>query len=156
LAIGYERGIPFSTPARLAQFQQLADIMQAQRRDIVYAGGCTLDGLQYEFQRLNQAISFAALDGDGNPLTTGWEAIQALLTDVEYDYDQGITTLQFSSDQLELAGFDAEFLKHRLKIKALNRVSQTYLAGAINFNANSFLYTVEQVAYIDPDTGEQG
>jgi hypothetical protein len=156
LAVGYEYGTPVTTDTRLAEFQTLADIMQFQRRDVIYAGGCTLDGLQYEFQRLNQAISFAALDGDGNPLTTGWEAIQALLTDVEYDYDQGITTLQFSSDQLELAGFDAEFLKHRLKIKALNRVSQTYLAGAINFNANSFLYTVEQVAYIDPDTGEQG
>jgi hypothetical protein len=107
LAIGYERGIPFSTPARLAQFQQLADIMQAQRRDIVYAGGCTLDGLQYEFQRLNRAVNLAAVDGDGNAITTGWESVGALVTDVEYDYEEPlpIPTMRTQQKNPEKQGF---------------------------------------------------
>jgi len=165
LAVGYEHGIPVTTATRLAQFEKLAEIMQIQRRDIVYTGGCTLDGIRYEFQRLNKAVNFAAVDGDGSPVSTGWENIGAILTDVEYDYDQGLTTLQFSSDQLELVGMNVEFLKARLKIRALEqrksyrqvlhfRTYQSKFGPALRDLAGVSL--LEETYYVDPETGEIG
>lgn len=119
LAVGYEQGNPVTTPTRRAQFTTLAKRIHAYRKDIVYAGGCMLDGLRYEYRHLNRRVNFAGVDADGGSLTTGWESINAVLTDVEYDFEQDTTTLQFSSDQLELIGMDPDLMKARLNIRAL-------------------------------------
>lgn len=125
LAVGYEYGIPVTTEERLAEFAKLAQSLHRAHSDIVYAGGCTLDGLDYQYLHLNRKINFHAVDADGQPLTTGWENAQAILTDVEYDFTRQLTTLQFSSDQLEYLQTDPELLKQRLKIRAYRTVQWT-------------------------------
>jgi len=121
LAIGYEYNNPVTSTARLAQFAKLAEYELTMRQDIVYTGGATLDGCRYEFAGLNKRINFAGKDMSGGTITTGWESINAMLTDVEIDFDQQLTTLTLSSDQMELAGLDVEEAKKRLKIRALEQ-----------------------------------
>lgn len=121
LAVGFELGTPVTTATRLAQFQVLADTLLAERKDIIHTGGVTMDGLNYSADRLYRRINIDGVDADGNNVATGWEDINAIVTDVEYDYDQQLTTWQFSSDQMELHGWDVEALKDQLKIRALER-----------------------------------
>lgn len=121
LAVGYELGTPVTTATRLAQFGVLAQAILNERKDIIYAGGLTIDGIDYSFDRLYHRVNLAGVDEDGSAVTTGWEAINANVTDVEYDYDQRLTTIQFSSDQQELIGWDPDALKEMLKIRALER-----------------------------------
>lgn len=173
LAVDYEYNQPITTPTRLAQFAFLAQRELAMRQDIIYAGGCMLEGLQYDYHRLNRRVNFAAIDGDGNPLTIGWEAINALLTDVEYDFNEQTTTLTFSSDQMELCGIDFENLKQRLRIVPLERRDfVNYTFGTIirqrtisdpvtGFDQQNTIHetriNVEQWHdYVDPLTGRQG
>jgi hypothetical protein len=156
LAVGYEWGTPVTTATRLAEFQAYADRLQQQRREINYTGGVVLDGLRYEFARLNRAIDLAAVDSDGAALVTGLEHMGALVTDVEYDYEKRITTLLFSSDQLAVAGFSPEFLKARLQIKALQQIRVSTLSYDIRFNGNSTVSNTTQTIYVDPITGQQG
>ncbi len=122
LAVGYEYGQPVTIASRLAQFNYLAQRYWAFHKDIIYTGGCVLRGMVYDFCLLSKCVNFTGLDGAGNQIVTGWENINAMLTDVEYDFDQQITTLQFSSDQMELIGIDPELWKQKLKIHALVRV----------------------------------
>lgn len=117
LAVGYEYGVPVTTQERVDEFVKLAESLHAAYCDVVHAGGCTLDGLDYQFLNLDRRVHFAAVDADGQPLMTGWEDAAAILTDVEYDFTQRLTTLQFSSDQLEYMQTDPEQLKRRLKIR---------------------------------------
>jgi hypothetical protein len=63
-------------------------------------------------------VNFTAVDPDGAAKTIGWEAINAVVTDVEYDFSDQTTTLTFSNDQAELIGLDTEQVKQRLKIAA--------------------------------------
>lgn len=120
LAVGYNFfGVPVTTQQRLDAYEIIANKLLQQRQDLVHTGGATLDGMCYQFCRLYGAINIAAINGSGERVTTGWESIGAILTDVEYDYAESLTTLTFSSDQLALAGFDIDFLRHRLKIHAL-------------------------------------
>jgi hypothetical protein len=156
LAVGYERGIPVTTPTRLGQFATLVEAMQRQRRDEIYVGGCVLEGLRYDFLRLNRAVNFASIDGDGNPIVTSWEDIGAIVTDVEYDYGNNLTTLTFSSDQLELCGFDIDVLHARLRIKALWQIREYHLVGHIAFAGNSSIWMKETITYVDPDTLRPG
>jgi hypothetical protein len=126
MAIGYNPwGTPVTSADRIAKYEVLANKMLEQRQNIVYSGGISLADMQYDWIRLNRCINLAALDENGSVLTTGWEAINAIVTDVEYDYSSMLTTLQFSSDHLELAGFDPDFLRKRLKIRALEMYMQT-------------------------------
>lgn len=118
LAVGFERYVIADQEERLEQFGKLAQSIQEARRDIVHTGGCTLRGLRYDFARLNTRIHFAAVDAQGEPLTTGWENIGAILTDVEFDFAQQLTTLQFSSDHAEFLQEDPEELKRLLKLDA--------------------------------------
>ena len=172
LAVGYEYGTPVTTPTRMAQFQILAQRIHAMRRDLIYAGGCTLDGLDYRFHRLNRRINFAGVDANGATVTTGWEEIGALVTDVEYDFEQQLTTVQFSSDQLEMIGMDPEQMKERLRIRALelrtwSQVSYgTTLRNRLSTDATGFHFVGDTLqttitvnagkAWVDPETGELG
>lgn len=117
LAVGYAYGIPITTVTRVGKFRKLARQILNAAKDIVYTGGITLEGINYEFARLNRRVNLAAKNDDGSTLTTGWESIGAIVTDVEYDFTEQTTTLQFSSDQMETIGMDPEKLKDRLKIR---------------------------------------
>lgn len=181
LAVGYEYGTPVTTATRTAQFEKLAQQMLDDRKDIVWTGGCTIDGLDYRFSRLNRRVNFSATDENGNTVTTGWEAINAHVTDVEYDFENQITTLTFSSDQLALMGEDVDKIKERLKIRALEQreVVTTFIqygnpygfqptslaamdvsamGGGFASSTGSIIgsYTEYGYEYVDPETGELG
>lgn len=167
IAVGYEYGTAVTSATRLAQMGKLAQKLLDERKDIRYSGGCTLEGLKTQFLRLGKRINFAAINSAGGALTTGWESINAWLTDVEYDFASQLTTLTFSSDQLELIGVDVEMLKQALKIKALEPVviTQTqilYHTEEQKWGSSATLTTISGVAqqsstiYVDPETGEQG
>lgn len=161
LAVGYEYGNPVSTMTRIARFEEYAAQLLEQKKDLIYAGGMTLEGMQYEFCLLNRRVNLAALDDDGDELITGWEEIGALVSDVEYDFAAGTTTLQFSSDQLEALSIDPEQMKERLKIRPAEKVfwytwtamtfrrpnSSLGFIGGDNWNT-SMTATVE-AAYVD-------
>lgn len=74
--------------------------MLDQHKDLRYAGGCTLEGLDYEFLRLDRKARLVAPAGV-TPETFPWAGIDAIVTDVRYDFEGETTTLQFSSDQME-------------------------------------------------------
>lgn len=122
LAVGYEKGSPVTSAARQAQFVKLAQAIHEAKSDIVYTGGCTLEGLDYDFLRLDKRVHFGAVNGSGGTITTGWEAIGAIVSDVEYDYENRVTTLTFSSDYAAFMQTNYEELKRLLKIRALQQV----------------------------------
>lgn len=117
LAVGYNRiGIPVTTPTRVAQYTELARSLHVAKKDITYTGGAQLEGLRYEFCRLNKCINLAAVDADGTAITTGWESVNMMLTDVEYNFAEQTTALTFSQDALVAMGDNQDLLKQRLNI----------------------------------------
>ncbi|QDU60000.1 hypothetical protein Pan216_08370 [Planctomycetes bacterium Pan216] len=118
LATGYDRGSPVTDDERKGKFERIAEQILEGHKDVVYSGGCSLHGIHYDFLRLNKRVNFTGLDGEGNPETLDWEDINAIVTDVEFDYAENLTTLTFSSDHLEFTQVDPEQLKKRLKIPA--------------------------------------
>lgn len=163
LAIGYERGTPVTSAIRLAQFSTLAQQLHTERKDIIYAGGMTFEGIEYDWCFLDRKLHIDGVDGDGADVTTGWEALGAAVTDVEYDFDQRLTTIQFNADQMELMGVDVEEMKQRLGIRALERRSRPWyrlLFGPFytwygnRVNQIIGIQTGEDIYYVDPETGE--
>lgn len=173
LAVGYEFGQPVTTVMRMAQFRTLARRLHNQSKDIIYVGTAVLEGLLYEFATLDRRINFDGVDADGDPVVTGFEAIGAMLTSVEFDFANQTTTLQFSSNQMELMGIDIEHQKRVLGIKALERRDWTYVSFGTNIrqrtisdkaggfsNMTTIHDTWVQIdqghMYVDPETGVQG
>lgn len=132
LAVGFLYGTAVTSATRIAQFQVLAQKILDAHKDVLHTGGITFDGLDYEFHQLGRRVNVAGINGDGAALTTGWENIQAIVTDVEYDFTEETTTIQFSTDQSELAGFDPERTKAELKIGAA--FIHTFITVAVNVN----------------------
>lgn len=118
LAVGYETGVVATTPERLRQFEKLAQEIHRTTKDVVHTGGCVIEGIDYEFLRLDRRVNFAAVDANGQTMETGWEAIGAIVSEVEYDYGEQTTTLTFSNDQIGFAHKDPDRLKDLLKIRA--------------------------------------
>lgn len=119
LAVGYNWiGQPITTSVRLERFEKLAERIHAERKDVVYIGGVNLAGIDFEYKQLDRRVNIEAVDVDGVPLATGWEDINAIVTDVEYDWENDTTVLQFSGDHQALLGIDTEAMKAKLKIRA--------------------------------------
>lgn len=129
LAVGFLRGTPVTSETRLEKFLVLANAILETKKDVLYHGGMTLEGIDYNFHLLGKRCNIAAVDGDGNTLSTGWEQIKALATSVEYDWEEDQTVVQFSSDEAEVLGFDPERIKEDLKVGAA-RISQIVTAFA--------------------------
>lgn len=129
LAVGYEYGYSVTTQTRRDQIAKLARAMLDYNKDVCWAGGAQLRGIDYSVCRLNKRVNFRVYDSNGtepdNLMTTGWEDINCFLTDVTYDFERLTTTLTFSSNKLELLGEDSEQLKHRLGIRALEQSLRT-------------------------------
>lgn len=121
LIVGIENGVQVTTVNRLAQFVALATQHHAMRKDVIYTGGIVLDGLRYEFRNLQKRVNLEGIDADGDPVTTNYSGL--MVTDVSYDFAMQTTTLQFSSDLLEMVGIDPEQLKQRLGVRALHKVT---------------------------------
>lgn len=149
LAIGWEFGIPVTSVERLAQFLKYAKAMHQARSDIVWTGGLVIDGIHTDLLRLNRRINIAAVDGNGDAMITGLEAIAAWVTDVELDYEESLTTLTFSSDELELLGFDPERMKQLLKIHTLQQF-QTNEFKVEGFGVGGLKYSYQSIfRYMD-------
>lgn len=129
LAVGYLYGTPVTSATRLAKFEVLANAMLQMKKNVLYHGGMTLEGIDYQFHLLDRRVNIAGVDGNGNSLTTGWEAMGAYVTDVEYDFEEQTTTISFSSDESEMLGFDPEQIKKDLRIGAAY-ISQVVTAYA--------------------------
>lgn len=155
LSVGYEKGTPVTTEARLAQYAKLAQAKLDVYKDIIYTGGCTISGIDLDFHMLQKRICFAGVDGSGGTITTGWESINAILTDVEYDFDGiGLTTLTFSSDAAQYLQQSTDALRQQLKIRALQLISmlESNLDAA---GGNISWDTIIRLLIIDPATGEE-
>lgn len=162
IAIGREFGTPVSSVTRLEQMELLARSQLDKNKDIKWVGGCVLDGIDWQWQRLGRRINFVANDGSGGTTAAGWDAIDTYLTDVEYDFGERTTTLTFSSDQAELIGEDVAQLKERLKIKALVQrevaVTENIFRTDTNWRGESYqiwsgMNEWHSFEYVDPDTG---
>lgn len=176
LAVGYETYQRYATPTgdpvigslvtteeRLNQYKKLAEAIHSQRCNVAWTGGATLDGLQWDYLNLNRRINIAGLDSAGASTTTGWEAINAVLTDVEYDFAEQTTTLMFNSNLLEVAGYPVELLMQQLNIKALERRVSYTSQLHWRFHEDRFSWRkaghwewsgvtlTEHVTYVDPD-----
>lgn len=121
LAVGYEYGQPVTTETRTEQMTLYAQSLLDHAKNIRWSGGAQLRRLDYSVCRLDRRINFDVADGAGGTLTTGWESINAFLTDVVYDWENLTTTLTFSSDSLEMIGEDPAQLRERLGIRALQQ-----------------------------------
>lgn len=153
LSVGYEKGSPVVLATRTAQYEKLAQAYLDARKNIAYTGGCVLEGVQYAFLGLSKRINFAGVDRHGSALTTGWEAINAILTDVEIDYQDSITTLTFSSDLLDFSASSVDLIKRLLKIKALRIVEEMNSQYFFGIGRIGMASSVQHYA-VDPDTGE--
>ena len=139
LAIGWENGVPVAEATRTAQYQKLAQKIHEAISALAHVGGFTLAGIDYEWLRLQKRVNFAAVNANGGSLTTGWESINAIVTDVEYDYEaNGITTVTLSSDLLEFLESDPEAIKLRLKIDAQQWSRDYGPAVTLNFGRGAF------------------
>ena len=127
LAVGFDfAGTPVSTANRLAAFATLAEAVHDELKDVLYVGAAVLDGLQYDYRHLDRRVNFAAKDADGDDLDIGWGEIRAYLSDVEYNFEEQTTTLQFSSDRAEQAGVNMDALRHWLGIRAAITVDRVW------------------------------
>lgn len=163
LAVGYEWGVPVTTVTRVAKYTEFAQARLDERKNTIYTGGAILGTLDWDFINLDKRVNIAAVNADGGTLTTGWESIGAIVTDVEYDFAQKTTTLTFSSDLLELVGMDPEELKRRLKIRqAVLSHTYTYelFYSLVNMTFGKPLMMLtggsitDHQTYVDPQTGE--
>lgn len=165
LAIGREYGTPVTSVERLAQFATIAEYLQEVRRDITFTGQATLTGCDYSYARLGCMVNLEDAAGE----TTGWEDINAIVTDVEYVYgDTPSTNISFSANWLELYGEDPSALRERLRVKSMDQYKYSELFGAPivryqytpyqNFNGSwSNMVTgglvYDPFVYVDPATG---
>lgn len=168
LAVEYEYGVATTTAERVAQFTALAQHIWEMRSDIIYTGGMVLQGLDYSWWALDKRINIAAEDGSGVAATTGLESINAFVTEVEYDFEESVTTLTIDGDKLSVLGLDQSQMKSRLKIRALEPFLELTSAKNVfpKFERDDFLgrkveYTGQQYqfqytkGYQDKDSGER-
>ena len=166
LAAGYEWGTPVVTATREAQFEEMAQAILDQRKETVHTGVIVLRGLHYDYSALNRRVNIAAKDADGGTLTTGWEDINALVTGVEYDFEEQTTTLTINGDQLELLGEDPEELKRKLGIHQLTQgfevdMQLVYSFMNLTYSDKEKVAVIsgtrqqERFTYTDAETGER-
>jgi hypothetical protein len=126
LAIGKEYGTPVTSVERKAQYTKLAQSLHETRKDVIYTGHAVLHGIDYSWCRLNKRVNVA----DAAGTTTGWEAINAAVTDVEYTYgDQPSTTLSFNANWSELYGEDCAQARERLRIQSFTQYTYSQMYG---------------------------
>lgn len=124
LAVEIEYYKAVTTAERIAAFESLAENLHKLYADIGYTGAITLQGIDYAYKDMDVLLNVTAEDESGLSLTTGLESAKAVVTEVEYDYEEDATTLTLNSDLLDLIGEDQKALKERMKIRDLTRFYQ--------------------------------
>jgi hypothetical protein len=158
LAVGYNRfGIPVTTATRAGQFQILAQAMHRAKKDIVYTGGMLLEGIVWDFCRLNKTINIAAVDHNGSTVTTGWESLAMLVTDVEYNFADMTTSVTFSQSALAAWGDNVDLLKQRLRlgngVEMVRQISYQYQFSTFQspYTRGKPISFVSGITYTDKD-----
>lgn len=121
LAVEYENNVAVTTVERLDQFKEIAKQLWEGRSKIGYAGVAVLQGLAWDWVRMDKVVNVAAVDENGVAKTTGWESINAFVTDVTYDLSEDTTSITINNDQLEVLGIDPEQMKRALGVRQLER-----------------------------------
>lgn len=116
-ALNYEVADLASEAARVAEYDSLAEAIHKSLSAVTYAGGFVLSGIDYDWRYLNTKVNFPGWD-EGSSLTTGWEAIEADVSEVEFDYTKRLTTVQYGTEAAEAAGREVDRIRESLKIKA--------------------------------------
>jgi hypothetical protein len=124
LAVQYENFQAVTTIERRAQFTEMARQIWEERSRITYAGVLTQEGLDFTWALADQGLNITAVDQDQVALTTGWEAINALVTDITWNYTDDTTELTIDSDKLEAFGLDPDKLRQQLGIRRLEAYQQ--------------------------------
>lgn len=155
LAVGYWFNRPVTTAERQEQYLKLATELHRGNSAPAYLGTVVLLGHDYRFADLNKRVNIAAIDGDGDPVVTGWDSIGAIVTDVEYDFSDypGETTLTFNGDMAEFVHQDPESAKQILGIRQLDLATQ--INTTMYASGQTIRYTVETAFHqIDPRTNQ--
>ncbi|MBX9770797.1 MAG: hypothetical protein K2X29_05475 [Candidatus Obscuribacterales bacterium] len=154
LSIGYHLGIPITSTSRINEFKKLAEYIHKTKKDIAYSGSIVLLGIHYKYLDLNKRINITAVNENGQPLTTGLESMNAPLTQVEYDYSDGIgkTILSLNSDMAAYLLTDIESQKRFLGIRAKKLITQvnTYLDAGFQ-NGRGFLSGTSETLFFEAD-----
>jgi len=80
------------------RYETLAESLHRALGDVVYAGRVPLAQLDWSLVHLGKRINITGTDRFGDPVTTGWEAIGALLGRVTYRFAAGTTDLDLTTD----------------------------------------------------------
>jgi hypothetical protein len=165
LSVHYADGVNYTTPERLAAFQKIADQLLAENKDIKYAGVITLNGAAITWLAPTK-LCVDALDLDGQPITTGLESANARVSEVEIDFEEGITTLTYDSGWM--SEVDLDRLKARMQFRALSpftnlvgmsiqNIASTVKSGMTGRHITKFTpsYGYEfQSGFVDEKTGQ--
>lgn len=80
------------------RYQAIAEALHGALADVVYAGRVPLAGLDWSLGHLGVRVNIAGVDRFGGAVTTGWEAIGALLGRVTFHIAADRTDLDLSTD----------------------------------------------------------
>ena len=160
MAVDFRYGAPVTTGTRIARMQEYANRLHAERKDLVHSGGIQFHGLDYRWAWLGKRVHLTAKDDAAATLTTGWEAIGAWVTDVDYDFEERTTTVSLHTDQMELFGIDPENLKLRLGIRPATfqqfiNARAFYFYQGSNFNQAYGIEVNTTAGYFDDFGGVQ-
>lgn len=120
LAVLYQQFRTVTTTQRIAEYTKVAESIHKAHSGIPYTGAFVSispyqnNPMDYAWWYLGKRVNIASVDKDGNALTTGWEAINAVVTDVEFDFTSRVTVVTLSSDMMEFSNDDPESLKEML------------------------------------------
>ena len=126
----------FIRPDQESDVADLAEELLAAYQDVVYAGTVKLAQLDWSLADLAHRLSFAAKDDDGDPVTTGFESLHAVLLGTTYDFAHGRTDLLLSTYAAELrrgySGFSASLreLGNQARRTVEHRAAQPAAGGS--------------------------
>ena len=88
----------FVLPSQESDYAALAEALLQATKDIVYAGTVRLGALDWSLADLGYRLNVTGRDDEGEPVTTGFESLGALMVGVRYDFG-GRTELELSTDR---------------------------------------------------------
>jgi len=118
----------FVLSSQTSKYQNIARKLLRAYKDIVYAGTVRLGHLDWSLAGLANLLNFAGQDDEGSPVTTGFEALGAMLQAVTYDFPRGRTELVLSTDASEFAGVSLRVAARLRELETQARRGERYRA----------------------------
>jgi len=94
------------TSPTVARYQALAEQALRPLKDIIYEGDIPLACVNVSFADEAYKVNLTGLDAQGNPVTTGFESLRAVVFEAKYDFTKNTTRLTVSTNT---RAFDPEF-----------------------------------------------